>query len=166
MKKLRKQGFTLVELLIYMGILSILLGILTNIFVSALDVQLESEATTSVAEDSNYILSKLTYDLHRAQSIAIPNTLGGTAGNFQIVIGGVNYTYNIDGNSNLVLTNNLGTNNLNGYDTSISNLSVTRLGNAGKIEDTLDISFDITSRVKRHKGFEAKNLKTNLSLRR
>lgn len=161
-----QKGITVVELLLYMSILSVLLTILTSIFVSALDVQSESNAMSSVEQDGNYILARLAYDIHRAQSINIPAANGATSGNFQIVINGVNYTYSVDLNNNLIITNNLGANSLNNYGTSISSFSVQRLGNAGGIEDTLRISFTLTSRTKRISGYEIKDFQTNLSLRR
>jgi len=173
MKKLFKKmnifsqkGVTVIELILYMAILSVLLTILTSIFVSALDVQSESQATSSVEQDGNYILARLNYDIHRAQSINIPAANGATSDNFQIVINGANYTYIVDANNNLILTSNFGANNLNNYGTSVSDLSVQRLGNAGGIEDTLRINFTITSRTKRISGFETKNFQTSLSLRR
>lgn len=161
-----QKGITLVELILYMSILSILLTILTSIFISALDVQSESNAVSSVEQDGNYILARLNYDIHRAERINIPPSNGETASSFQIVIGGVNYTYSVDVNNNMVLANNLGTNNLNNYGTSVSAFSVQRLGNVGGVENTLKINFMLTSRTKRISGFETKNFQTNLSLRR
>lgn len=161
-----QKGITVVELLLYMAILSVLLSILTSIFVSALDVASESNATSSVEQDGNYILAKLAYDIHRAQSINIPSANGTTNNNFQIIIGGVNYTYSVDINSNLILTNNLGSNNLNNYGSSVSAFLVQRLGNTGGVENTLKINFIVTSRTKRISGFETRNFQTNLSLRR
>jgi hypothetical protein len=162
-----QKGTTIVELLLYMSILSILLTTLTSIFVSALDVQSESNATSSVEQDGNYILARLNYDIHRAQSISIPPSNGATSSSFQILIDGINnYTYTIDGNNNLILTNNIGTNNLNNYGTSISNFSVQRFGNIGGIENTLKINFTATGRDERVSGSETKNFETNISLRR
>ena len=163
-----QEGFTLIELIIYMGLLVILLSVLTSIFMSSLDVQLESEANSAVEQDGSYILSRLAYDIHRAESVAIPVVLGGTSTtNFRIVVNGVDYTYSIDANDNLVLQEGLGpSNNLNGYNTSISNLLVTWLGNAGKVEDNLNIIFTITSRTRKNTGYETKNFQTNLALRR
>ena len=161
-----QRGVTIVELLLYMAILSVLLTILTSIFVSALDVQSESNATSSVQQDGNYVLARLAYDIHRAQSINIPVSNGATNNNFQIVVSGVNYTYSVDANNNLVLTNNLGTNNLNNYGTRVSAFLVQRLGNAGGIENTLKINFTVTSRTERVSRFETKDFQTNLSLRR
>jgi hypothetical protein len=161
-----QKGVTLVELLLYMGIFTILLTTLTSIFVSALDVQSESQATSSVEQDGNYILARLSYDIHRAQSIAIPATNGTTGNSFRIVIGGINYTYSVDGNDNLILTENTGTYNLNNYNSEVSNFSVRRLGNTGGVEDALEISFTVTSRVRRTSGIETRDFHTNLSLRR
>jgi Tfp pilus assembly protein PilW len=173
MKKLLKiiinysqKGTTIVELLLYMGILTILLATLTSIFTSALDVQSESQATSGVEEDGNYILARLNYDIHRATGISIPTGNGLSANNFQIIVSGINYTYSIDANNNLVLANDLGTNNLNSYGSSVSALLVQRFGNVGGIENTLQINFTVTSRTKRVSGFETKDFKTNLSLRR
>lgn len=161
-----QKGASIVELLLYMSILAVLLTILTSVFVSALDVQSESQATSSVEQDGNYILARLNYDIHRAQSINIPEALGEQSGNFQIVVDGENYAYGMDGNNNLILTNNSGAGNLNNYNTSISDFSIQRLGNTGGTEDTLRISFTLTSRNKRISGFETKNFQTNISLRK
>lgn len=161
-----QKGITVVELLLYMAILSVLLSILTSIFVQALDVQSESNATSSVEQDGNYILARLGYDIHRAQSINIPATNGTTDNNFQIVINGVNYTYNVDINNNLILTNDLGVYNLNSYGSSASAFLVQRLGNVGGVENTLKVNFTITSRTKRVSGYEQRDFQTNLSLRR
>ncbi len=161
-----QKGVTVVELILYMGILSILLTILTSIFVSALDVQSESQATSSVEQDGNYILARLAYDIRRAQNINIPEINGAINDNFQIIIDSVNYTYSVNEDSNLILADNSGVNNLNNYGSSISDFSVQRLGNAGGAEDTLRINFTLTSRTKRISGFETKDFQTNLSLRK
>mgnify|MGYP001605177278 FL=1 len=161
-----QKGVTIIELILYMAILSILITMLTSVFVSALDVQSESNATSSVEQDGNYILARLAYDIHRAQSINIPGTNGATNDNFQIVVGGVNYTYSLDPSNNLILTNDLGVYNLNSYGTSASAFLVQRYGNAGGVENTLKINFIITSRTKRVSGLEKKDFQTNLSLRR
>lgn len=156
----------MIELILYMAILTVLLSLLTSVFVSALDVQSESQATSSVEQDGNYILTRLAYDIHRAQDITFPINNGDSANNFTIVIGAENYNYSIDVNNNLILTNNLGVNKLNNYGTSVSAFSVQRFGNTGGVENTLRINFRLTSRTKRISGFEIKDFQTNLSLRR
>lgn len=168
LKKLNSQrGITVVELLLYMGMLSVLLSILTSIFTSALNVQTESQATSSVVGDGNYILTKLKQDIHGAQSITVPSAPGEeTINDLQIIVDGISYSYSVDANENLTLTDNLGTNNLNNYGTKISDFSVRRLGNVGGVEDTLRINFTVTGRVQKNSGLEIKSFQTNISLRR
>src|SRR3990172_6790072 len=50
-----RRGFTIIELILYMGMLSILLAVLSQIFVSILNVQLESQSSSSIEQDSRYI---------------------------------------------------------------------------------------------------------------
>jgi len=67
--KKTQRGLTLVEMLLYMAVFSILLTVLLQIFFSALDVQLESKATSGVDQDGTYIMARLTYDIQRAQAV-------------------------------------------------------------------------------------------------
>jgi len=162
-----QKGFTIVELILYMSILSVLLSVLSAIFAMAVDVQLESQSTSAVEQDKNFILARLSYDMLRAGNIIIPATQGAQEPNFQIVIDGVNYTYSKDANENLVVNVSGTEERLNSYDSSISDLSIKRLGNPGKIEDTLKISFTITSKTQRvGVGPESRDFETTLSLRR
>lgn len=162
-KNKKWQGFTLVELSIYMGIFVTLLLILTNLFSQVIDVQLESQATSSVEQDGRYILTKFLYDMNRASSITAP-ALGAAASTLQIVVSGVTYTYSIDGNNNLILTNNNGTDMLNGYDSSISNLSFQQIGNVGG-KNTIQIQFRVTSKTTRPSGPEVRNYQTTAGIR-
>ena len=138
------KGFTLVELIIYMGILVMLLTVLTTIFTQAVDTQLESQASSSVEQDGRYIISKLLYDINRASSITSP-ALGVTSSSLQIVISGVTYTY-ASSSGNLVLTNNNGANNLNGFDTTLSQLSFQIVGNSGG-KNTITVQFRLTTQT-------------------
>lgn len=161
-----QKGVTVIELLLYMGILVVFLTLLTSVFVSALDVQSESQSASGIEQDGNYILTRLTYDIHRAQAISVPATNSATLDNFIINIGGEDYAYGVDENNNLILTNNSGVENLNNYNSGVSAFSVTRFGNLGGVENTLKINFTLTSRINRVSGYETKNFETNLSLRR
>lgn len=87
-----KSGFTLVELLMVIGILGILMTILFQVFGSILTMKLRSEATTAVAQDGRYLLARLSYDVSRATSVSIPNSTTLNLG-----IGGTTYSYTLDG---------------------------------------------------------------------
>ena len=159
-------GFTIVELLIYMGLLTILLSILTSVFVSALDVQSESRSASGLEQDGSYIIARLTYDITRASSITLPASLGSTGNTLQINVNAINNSYAIDGSNNFVVTNNLGTNTLNSYDTKLTAFTVQRLGNVGGAEDTIKIDFTLVSRTSRIAGAESKSFQSTVAMRR
>jgi type II secretory pathway pseudopilin PulG len=135
-----KKGFTIVELMIYMALLGGFLVILGSILLSVIDVQLETQAFSSVEQDGRYIMARLAYDIHRAQSITTPASAGQTASTLTLVTGGIPTTYSFSG-GNL----QLGADPLNSYDTIISGFSVTRLGDPTHWH-SLQISLDLTGR--------------------
>jgi len=67
-----KRGFTLIEILIYMGLMAALIIVLTNVFVTVLETQLESSSTSVVEIDGRYLLSRLIYDIHHQPPPAKP----------------------------------------------------------------------------------------------
>ncbi len=158
-----KKGFTLIELLLFMGIITVLLLVLTQIFISVLDIQKESSATSSVQQDGTLILNRLMYDITRADSITIPSSLGQQTSSLQFVVGGINHTYAIN-NGNLLLTDNIDANQLNGFDTIVSDISFLRLGNANG-KNTIRVGFTVTSKVAQAKGAEVRSFQTTIGLR-
>ncbi len=166
MKKITNlKGFTIVELILFMGLLMLLIGITSTVFTTAVNIQLESTAASSVQQDERFIVAKLNYDVERATSITTPATKGVAGNSIQLVIGGVTNTYTISAGGNLQVTANGVTNTINGYDTTVSNFLVTRLGNTGGTEDTLQVLFTLTSRTKKDTGYESKNIQTAFALR-
>jgi hypothetical protein len=162
----RSRGATLIELLLYMGILMVFMGVLSNVFTSGIDIQLESQATTSVDRDAHYLFSRLAYDIHRAQSIVTPGSYGTTSTTLVMTISGQQYTYALDSGGNLTYANTNGTFTLNSYDTTLSNLQFTKIGNVGGTEDTIRVSFTLISTVLQHKGTESKAFQTTIAKRK
>jgi type II secretory pathway pseudopilin PulG len=162
MKKNYNKGFTLVELVVYMGIMSILVGVLGSVFAAIVDVQLESEATASVDQDGRYILSKLLYDMKSASLLTTPSGAGSTSSTLQITVNAIPYIYSLDGSGNLQVVNHYGTNVLNSYDSQISGLSFQRIGTGGS-NDTVRVNFTVTSRTLRNTGPESRSFQTTLS---
>jgi type II secretory pathway pseudopilin PulG len=158
-----QKGVTLIEMLLYMGLLTIFMSVLTTIFTAILDVQFDTRAITSVERDGKFILSKLLYDMHSASSITTPSSLGQTSTSLQIVKNSTVYTYALTA-QNLTLTDSTGTNQLNGFDTNVSNLTFTKIGNING-KHTVRIQFQLTSKTKRDKGFETRNFSTTIGLR-
>lgn len=162
-KRMKQKGFTLVELIIYMGLLAILMTILTRLFTATIDVQLSSEATGAVEEDSRYIYSRLAYDLTRADSIVTPASPGVSANSLTMMIGPVVNTYSVS-NTSLMLANDQGVSELNSYGTSISNVLFTQLGPVtGK--KSIQVKYTITSTIQSSSGPDTRNMETTITQR-
>lgn len=121
-------GFTLVEVLLYMGLFSIFLVSLSWIFHAMLDVQLASYSTSAVETDGRFLLSRFHYDVPRATSLVTPASIGESATSLQLVIQGEQYTYTVNGNV-LQLTNSTGIYTLHSPDTIVTSFVVKRMGN-------------------------------------
>jgi len=134
----KKNGFTIIEMILYAGLLVIFLGVLSNLFLSSLDIKTDSEAASYLGQDARLILSKLNYDIKRAESITAP-ALGATSSSLILNIGGIGYTYSLS-SGKVVLADNLGSANLNGSETMVSSLSFERVGNSGG-KNTIKASF-------------------------
>ncbi|HSW97422.1 MAG TPA: prepilin-type N-terminal cleavage/methylation domain-containing protein [Candidatus Saccharimonadales bacterium] len=166
MPTLPERGFTIIELIVYMGLFSILIGILSTVFISLLNNQLSVETTSSTDENGKYILTRLTYDIYQAQNIIIPATIGTQTNNLQLTINNINYSYNLDSSGNLQIkdiTNNSGPYNLNDYDATVSGLLFTRIGNTGG-KNTIQVSFSIISNTKQKTG-QSKTFQTTIGTR-
>lgn len=165
-KQNREKGTTLIELLIYIGLLAIFLSVLTSLFGTAVEIFISTQSTSGIAIDSTYLLSKMKYDIQRAESISNPVVQGGSGSTLSLVIDGGTYSYSVDVNGNLVYSNPSGTFFLNSYLARISSLNFTKLGNPGGIEETLKIDMILSSRVEQAKGEEISNISTAIALHR
>lgn len=142
----RRDGFTIVELVIYMGILAFILLMLTDILVAALNVQLATQSTSQVSQDGRYIYNRLIYDINNASSVSAPLNLGSTSATLALSKNSTNYTYALN-NGNLQVTTPAGTDQLNSVDTQIADLQFRRIGNvAGK--PTFRINFTVIGKIK------------------
>lgn len=164
----RERGFTLIELLLYMGIFSTLLMVLVQLFGTIVNVNLESQATASVSQDGRYILNEMAYTIRQANTIVAPSGYGSGNGSSQLqftTAGGKTYTYSLSSN-NLMLSDGISSEQLNSYGTSVSNLSFTRLKTSGTTGDnTITISFTLTSTIRDQKGYQQKDFQTTIGKR-
>ncbi len=156
------RGFTLIELLIYMGLMGIFIFVLTQIFLTVLDDQSESKATSSVEQDGRYIISRLQYDLLKTTTISSP-ALGQASSAAQLLISGSNVTYASQG-GNLYLTNSNGTNQLNSYGSRVTNLTFKQLGISSQ-NVTLQINLTLVSTTLRQAGQVVRTIQTTIGQR-
>lgn len=165
-----EKGFTLIDLAIYSGLLGILLVILSELFISIVQLQLSSGAQGAVEQNGAYILSRTTFDLRRATRVALP-LLGETTATLSASIadGGIEvpYRYELE-NHNLILTVGSETSQLNSADTEVADFTVTKVGNSGQLitaRDTIIVGFTIKSKGVTSSGQKERQYRTAVSLR-
>ena len=163
MIKIRNKGFTLIELSLFMGLFMVIIGILMTLFSSIVQKQLEVQSISAVEADSKYILSRLTYDIQRSDAIVVPSELGNTTSSLVLIINGDTYTYDLLG-STFRITDNIGTYQLNGTRSTVSNVSFTRLGNTAG-SHAVEVTYTITSTVSQTQGPETKTVHTVIGTR-
>lgn len=138
------KGVTLVELLIYMALVSMFMIILVELFTSILKLELTTQSTSSLASDTRFIVARMGYDIENAKSISTPATLGQTTTSLTFQdTSGTTYTYTRDLNNNLTL-NGI---QINSSDTSISDISFQRIGFDLTKPSTVQVKFTITSNI-------------------
>jgi hypothetical protein len=162
-----KLGFSLIELLMYIGIFSMLIVILFQLLVSILDVQLESKGHSSIDQDGLFILSRLSYDIARSNSIASPSA-GQSSQNVKITVNGTDFEYT-NATSSMVLTN-MSTGEqkqLNSVNSEVSNVTFTRRSDTeGKNFDTITASFTITGKPIVRGVRDSKSFRTTIGVRK
>ena len=144
-KAFKRKGFTLIELVVYMGIVGIFMLVLTDILVAILNTRLSSQSTSQVAQDGRYVYTRLIYDINRASGVLLPLNLGDINSSLQATISGKLYTYSLS-NGNLMINDSSTSAQLNSVDTSISGLTFKRIGNVGG-KSTIQINFTVSSRI-------------------
>lgn len=159
----KNSGFTLVELLIYMGLISILMVFMSQLFGAIFDVKIESEANSAVDQDGRFILSRLIYDIERSAAITTPLNYGSSSTSLVLTIDGVSNSYSVTG-GNLQLANGSGTANINSSQTAVSNMSFLKIGNE-TANETVQISFTLSSIAQRTAGSEVRTYQTTVGRR-
>lgn len=137
----KRNGFTLVELIISMGIMSILVTVLANLFGTTLLMRQKSEAISAIAQDSRFVIQRLAYDIGRASSITSPSP-GNSASSMTITIGAINYTYSLSSGALNLSIGGSAPVALTSAGSTISNLNFYRNNDLGSESSvTVDINF-------------------------
>ncbi len=160
---LREKGVTIAELVVYMGILSIVLLLFVQLFALIVNKQLETESVSSVQQDSNYLLLKFNHDFQQMDSITLPSQPGQTSLVLKCATNMLETQYLVE-NQRLIASTSGTKIQLNGYDTIVSNPLFIRLGN-GSSNDVVRITFDITSKAKKQSGSEYYQFNSTFGLR-
>jgi hypothetical protein len=93
----------------------------------------------------------------------VPSSAGSTSDSLQLTIDGSTFTYAIQ-NGNLEVNTNSETDVLNGFGTTVSNLSFRRFGTAD-VKNNILLTFTLTSKTVRNTGPEVRTFQTTIGLR-
>jgi Tfp pilus assembly protein PilV len=159
MRHKNKEGVTLIELLLYLGLLSMMLVAVSEMFGAALSAKLESEEYNAVEQDGRFILERVLYDVSRAEVVTTPAAVGDTTSTLVLTIGGSTYTYSLSG-GNLQLAGPSITDNLNSSEASITAFEARKVS-AGHII----VDFTVESLSAEASGPKSKNFSTSVGVR-
>jgi hypothetical protein len=131
-----RRAFTLVELIIYMGIFAVMLVVLAQIFEATLNLFVESTTNSSISRETSYLASRMTYDIRRATDIQLPVTTGETGSVLQLLIDGETFVYQIN-EGRMTLTENGVTEEVTGNDVEAQSFVVTKSSDGVQVGWTL-----------------------------
>lgn len=138
-----QRGFTLLELLIYIAILSGFLIVVVNLFLAVSTSSSREEARAEVQQNLRFAVQQITDDMRSASAIILP--AGGGSGNtLELTVDAASTVYSID-NGVLQKTRNSVTENITSGNVtvSITNPIFVRSFNAGA-RPTVQISLEIS----------------------
>ena len=90
------RGFSLLEVLIYVSILSILVVVVSNIFISLSRGSGQSQAKNEVNSSISFVNELIKQDIKNASVISIPVS-GGSSNTLSLVRGGLVVVYDVSG---------------------------------------------------------------------
>lgn len=139
----QRKGITIVEMVIYLGIVSALLVIFINLFGVIVDRQLETESLSSTQYESTYLLSRFTYDFGRASSIDVPAFPGSSSAMLRLIIDGIAHEYTASDGA-FVLLRDGQILRMTSNKSIINSPQFIRYG-TGTVHDIVQLDFDIES---------------------
>ncbi len=158
-----KSGFTLLELLIAMGLMIVFLLVLTEIIVTLVNGQLETFSTSTVSQEAKFLLARISYDLRRADAVTQPVNLGDVGNTLQLTISGQPVGLGLV-NGNIEYTDASGMTVLNRTNTRLTQLTFQKIGNPTGAP-TVQIKLTVESKIEEHGTFESNYLQTTVGLK-
>ena len=145
-KRLSQKGTSLIEVILYMALFSIIIVVIVDLLITSGSLKTESESQSGLQSDAALISSRLTYEIKSADATTTPSAIGQTTATLVLTTGPETHTFSLSGN-NLSFQKTVGIStssaNLNTNLTAVSNLSFQRLGNLGG-KHSFKIGFTLT----------------------
>lgn len=133
-----RAGFTLIELIIYVGLTAVLVGVLSTILITITRVQGQQNASSIVTQELNFLMTSFRRDIHSAKSIEAPGLAGSPVSSVRLVLDPTTVPATVrvisfDADQHIVTVSDEGVNptvtsQLSSSKTYINSLSFTRIG--------------------------------------
>lgn len=140
-----QTGNTVIEMLLYLLLLTIFLLAMFNLFGQIISSRSRSASVSLIQRNGNFLINKISQDIRQSSSISVPATIGTSAVSLSLNIGSSNFVYSQ--NSGLLIISHGGSDYvLHDLGTHIENFSVHRFGNSpGK--PVINVGFTLFSDI-------------------
>lgn len=91
----RERGVTLIELLIYVAIVSGILIVISDAFLAISATGRSIDAKTEVNSNMRFATQKIIGDIKSATSVSVPTVVGATASTLQLLVSGQTILYDV-----------------------------------------------------------------------
>jgi type II secretory pathway pseudopilin PulG len=125
MTKKKQEGFTLVELVLYIGIISIIFSAIVPLVINIIYNSSKSAVQQEVSENARFISERILYEIRRAKGISSVSANSISLTNFSPDSTTV---IDLSGGNVRINDNGTGVTNLNSTNTTVSDLTFTQAG--------------------------------------
>lgn len=133
------KGFSLIEFVIYFGILAAVSILVVNLMINAARDKGHIEARTEVQQNLRYGMLRITQAIHQASSV------NGTPGaTLSLVIGGVNNVFDLSSGVLRIKVGAAAEEPITSDKVTVTGLTFTKISNASPAKDTIQTSMTIS----------------------
>ena len=157
-----QKGFSLIETIVYFTLLSIILLLLTDLFLTLSESFLESRSKGQIEIEGERTIRRLIYDIRRTDSLITPPNPGDVSTTLEIDINGITHIYSLNGAT--IELDDGQINSLSSNTVAVQQLTFTNISTAAT-RPTIKINFSLDSTTPTKAGVESKDFETVVSLR-
>lgn len=141
-KIVKNRAFSLLELLIYISILSIIMVIVSNTFISLSRSQGQSQARSEVDRDISFATELLKQDLKNASIVSVPAAVG-TSSTLTLTRAGVVIVYDVSGGALRRKEGSATAVNVTSPNTIVSTPTFTRIENTNTVFSKTQVTIKV-----------------------
>lgn len=156
-----KRGYTLIELLVYLGIFTIIIGVISTLVIQTLNYNLQSTADSALAQTTRNLFFDFSQTIRRSTNVSSP-ALGFSANRLELNNGQV--IYQLNAAQRLEKTESGETALLTPTNIRVNSLNFEHLGNPGD-RSTIRLTLSLEASSAALNPVQSQTLQTTVSLR-